>query len=449
MKDFPSRAPSSQGKPKEFAAGQRKTPPAFHFNRPPSAAATVPITLYDSIFAQFQIDCETYTATKEDHAFVLRLSLSMSKFYNKEWDRADQARLDMGTYDLDFLATEINGYRTDGDLRFKEFCYAILEYKLEISSGEAEPLFQGGWYYTAFVRRLLHDRNSHFPCFILYAFGWYLSMWTTKEILTEFTGAHVGFAGAIWTDRPHLQVLAPALPLFYHSTDTDMRTRAARYFGAAKKAIFALKDYYKYVLPSIPNLEPARRPNPAFPYPTQYASLDESTIQSFEYLSQLEPDKLVFCGKASGHPICVKFARQYSKEAHLECSSSGFAPALRGFERLAGGWFMVVMDYLGDEYELLADSPVPASFSSEVREKIISFHQLGFVHGDIRTTNIMVQKNGEPGVMFIDFDWAGRIGTVRYPMNVNTEDIKRPDGAIDNKLILAEHDIAMIDFLFL
>jgi hypothetical protein len=127
------------------------------------------------------MDCETYTPTKEDHAFVLRLSLSMSKFYDKEGERADQARLDMGTYDLDFLAAEVNGYRTDGDLRWKQFCYAILEYKLEISSGGAEPLLQGGWYYAAFMRRLIHDRNSHFPCFILYAFGWYLSIWILKR----------------------------------------------------------------------------------------------------------------------------------------------------------------------------------------------------------------------------------------------------------------------------
>jgi serine/threonine protein kinase len=228
-----------------------------------------------------------------------------------------------------------------------------------------------------------------------------------------------------------------------------MRVRAARYLGAAKKAISALKDYYQNVLPDIHNSVPARRPNPEFPYPTKYTSLAELTIQPFEYLSQLEPGKLVFCGKAAGNLICIKFARQYSKETHLECTSLGFAPALRGFETLAGGWSMVVMDYLGDEYELLANSPVQASFLPEVREKVISLHQLGYVHGDIRTTNIMVKKSGEPGVMFIDFDWAGIIGTVRYPMNVNTEEIKRPDGAIDGELIVAEHDMAMVDFLSL
>jgi serine/threonine protein kinase len=125
----------------------------------------------------------------------------------------------------------------------------------------------------------------------------------------------------------------------------------------------------------------------------------------------------------------------------------GFAPGLRGFTNIGGGWFMVVMDFIDDGYQLLDDSPVMDSFVSEVREKVISLHQAGYVHGDIRTTNIMVKKSRQPGIFLIDFDWAGVIGEVRYPMNVNVEDIRRPDGAIDNELILAEHDIAMVDFI--
>ena len=130
------------------------------------------MTLYEPIFAQFQEDCETYTPTREDNAFALKLSLSMSKFYHSEKPRAAQARADMGTYDLDFLAAEIDAFTTDGDLRWKEFCYAILEYKGEIGSTGAEPLFQAGWYYTTFTRKLLRDNLcSNFPCFLLYAVG--------------------------------------------------------------------------------------------------------------------------------------------------------------------------------------------------------------------------------------------------------------------------------------
>jgi hypothetical protein len=39
---------------------------------------------------------------------------------------------------------------------------------------------------------------------------------------------------------------------------------------------------------------------------------------------------------------------------------------------------------------------------------------------------------------------------VRYgnPMNVNITEIRRPDGAIDKQLVLAEHDMAMIVYMF-
>jgi hypothetical protein len=70
------------------------------------------------------------------------------------------------------------------------------------------------------------------------------------------------------------------------------------------------------------------------------------------------------------------------------------------------------------------------------------------VHGDVRATNILAKKNGAPGIMLIDLDWAGVIGNVRYPMNVNRDGIDRPDGAYDGELITAEHDMNMVDYIF-
>jgi len=227
-----------------------------------------------------------------------------------------------------------------------------------------------------------------------------------------------------------------------------MRTKAARYFGAAKKAVLTLKHYYENELPSIKMLSPANQPNPEFPYPCEYTSHQDNTTQRFDYLSHLDKAKLIFSCRTDDGNICVKFVRQYSESAHLICSTLGFAPVLRGFEKVAGGWFMVVMDLLGDTYQDLVDSPFKAAFSEEITEKIISFHQAGYVHGDLRETNILVKYDGTPGIMLVDFDWAGVVGEVRYPPNVNTREIKRPRGAYDGELIKAEHDIAMLSFMF-
>ena len=49
--------------------------------------------------------------------------------------------------------------------------------------------------------------------------------------------------------------------------------------------------------------------------------------------------------------------------------------------------------------------------------------------------------------MIVDFDWAGRLGVVRYPMNVNRVEIWRPDGVVDEDLIQAQHDLSMLEHM--
>ena len=58
----------------------------------------------------------------------------------------------------------------------------------------------------------------------------------------------------------------------------------------------------------------------------------------------------------------------------------------------------------------------------------------------------MVKKDGNKGFKLVDFDWSGRIGEVRYPMNVyRGQRLWRPHGAEDGKLIKADHDIDMLN----
>ncbi|KAG1790462.1 uncharacterized protein HD556DRAFT_731545 [Suillus plorans] len=77
------------------------------------------------------------------------------------------------------------------------------------------------------------------------------------------------------------------------------------------------------------------------------------------------------------------------------------------------------------------------------------FHRGGYVHGDIRDTNIMVKKDFSPGFMLVDFDWSGTIGEARYPVNVyQGERLWRPDGAEDGQLVMPEHDMQMLYAIF-
>jgi len=59
----------------------------------------------------------------------------------------------------------------------------------------------------------------------------------------------------------------------------------------------------------------------------------------------------------------------------------------------------------------ILQSPTPRAFPSNLTLSKFSLFQLS-ESGDIRTTNVMVKKTGEPGIILLDFDWAG--------MNVNT-----------------------------
>jgi hypothetical protein len=84
---------------------------------------------------------------------------------------------------------------------------------------------------------------------------------------------------------------------------------------------------------------------------------------------------------------------------------------------------------------------------------VTTLHQGNFVHGDIRDVYLMVRDEwnldgGEINLKLIDFDWAGPVGTTRYPANVNYDQIKRPEGAWDRQLITKDHNIAMVEFLF-
>jgi len=88
-----------------------------------------------------------------------------------------------------------------------------------------------------------------------------------------------------------------------------------------------------------------------------------------------------------------------------------------------------------------------------VQEIIEKLHSMDLVHGDIRQANIMVDNSTpnspeEVSIHFIDFDWAEKVGTAKYPMNINTKSIQRPSGVIGGAPITKVLDQEMIDSLF-
>src|SRR5260221_8266750 len=88
----------------------------------------------------------------------------------------------------------------------------------------------------------------------------------------------------------------------------------------------------------------------------------------------------------------------------------------------------------------------------KVKAIVRTLHEGGFVHGDIRNTNIFVDQaslaSDDVTVHLIDFDWAGYDGEVKYPMEINCKTVKRPEGVKGGELITQQHDNEMVSYLF-
>ena len=124
----------------------------------------------------------------------------------------------------------------------------------------------------------------------------------------------------------------------------------------------------------------------------------------------------------------------YSEEAHRALADVGLAPLLHGTARVPGAPSAIIMEYLDPSSgwttlqayvethrEIKVDTRHPAlvELLKTMREKKV-------VHGDLRPNNIMCRVRPEGGtegreleIKVVDFDWAGKLGSARYPAIMN------------------------------
>ncbi|PCH36995.1 hypothetical protein WOLCODRAFT_168126 [Wolfiporia cocos MD-104 SS10] len=145
-------------------------------------------------------------------------------------------------------------------------------------------------------------------------------------------------------------------------------------------------------------------------------------------------------------PVVVKLVSgPYGEAVHRFLAEKRFAPTLHGFVRLEGAPVAYVMDHLDGDWVCLFDllkrgssAPFHQAIWNSLKQVRELLDEKGFVHGDLRSSNIMVRiVDGKPEVKVIDFDWAGEAGKVRYPA-VRNETIGWPGKAYG--LIIAGHD---------
>jgi serine/threonine protein kinase len=260
------------------------------------------------------------------------------------------------------------------------------------------------------------------------------------------------------TEKFDVNVLGPILPLFYHRTDIDLQIRCAKMFGALKNSATALKEYYEHPIPQ--SFVDAR-----FPWITQYDTITTPTeTREYKYLCQMDGRTLLYiCQHIHDKKrILVKFVQTYSKDAHLASAAKDGAPTLLGYrDVLSCGWSVVVMELLEEADWVsglkISDSAEQHMVCDKVKEHVLALHQQGFVHGDIQPQNVLV-KYRDPGhgdtlsVRLVDFDWAGETNKAKYPFHVNPDlgyGLKRPSGVKGGGIITMEHDLAMVELMYL
>ncbi|KAJ7776461.1 hypothetical protein B0H16DRAFT_1449893 [Mycena metata] len=396
--------PSQYAQPKTYIAHTNSTAkllihPAT--DRPLGAQPKVENTLLCGIFRRFIDNVHTLKPAREDYKLAVLLRTSMAQVHETESSLRDAVnRLIGGRFSGHMSPLGIKTYEADGvqlsDATDPDSFVALQETKVDATGG-AEPQFQAVHYYSHLTARKATERLRRIPLILFTAVG---------SVLT--------FSGAV----------------------------CARLLGAYYLAVQEVRTYK----------DPAY--SPEFPDVDSWEDPQHGHMHHFIYKERI-PGHLLYrvAEEHNGSTVrlLVKFVRTYSLELHTFCAERGFAPQLKVVVDIGGGWRMVVMEDLSENYHSFGrwDAFIEAATQHRLGElcrSVQSMHSAGFVHGDIRVPNILVHKeDATKPLMLLDFDWGGA-GDVNYPGALNP-DIKRHDTADSGLPITAAHDIFMLNNL--
>jgi hypothetical protein len=127
------------------------------------------------VFGEFVDDRQKYVPTEEDNVLVWKLSSAMSEFYENEGERMRRFREILGEYGIMLTASELedgSGCKTDGDVRWKGFCYLVVEGKNGLGAGGvADAMFEALLYNALSMKKGLTKFEGRFPGLIMYLCG--------------------------------------------------------------------------------------------------------------------------------------------------------------------------------------------------------------------------------------------------------------------------------------
>ena len=235
-------------------------------------------------------------------------------------------------------------------------------------------------------------------------------------------GSFISFLGLVTIDT---QVRMLPITLTLPCTDSALESRAALYaaFSAARELVESIeKDAKEFaespapepqspILHKFPNIQSLRLHQPS----SNSQQEQRIAFQITDSLGNGAQDRFLYLAKCEVKTIPVKFSRTYGKELHEFCAARNCAPQLLAFERLPGGWYAIAMEFHSKAVRV-DHSPLLAAhgeiWMKNMDDIVKAFHEHGFVHGDLRPPNSIVD---EEKLLLIDFDWGGKEGEAKFP----------------------------------
>ncbi|KAJ3887214.1 hypothetical protein GG344DRAFT_80954 [Lentinula edodes] len=417
----PQKAPSKGATASTFINDHKSNPIAI--GRPKQDDFYhVPISLFHAEFAQFKEDIVSGALDQELSPLAYRWSKELSGFFEDENKRESKFHELLSDL-LDgykVVKKRIDSFETDGGIDPKDSDLPdllvkplLVEVKIEFTQGSCDAVFEIVLYDQEGVRHILSNDK--------YKGDWRKTR--IPSVLVIHNGPNVQALGAVYLTDQYVEVLSPSLPLYFSDPPESLPLSSQ-----------SLQKPNEYAIES---------DQASFPYPRSYRS--SGTTVKFTYIERVSQIRLVFTARTEGdQDIIVKFGYgPYGVEAHQAAAESGFAPALLSHSNLAGGWWMVVMENLESDFQPCDDFDIlEPSCKDAITESVSKFHKMGFVHGDLRDTNVFVRRKQDRWqCQLIDYDWAGREGEVVYPIGVySTHIVWRPELHLDGQLITFEHD---------
>lgn len=408
----------------------------------------IPISLFHAEFASFKEDLVSGPVDQALSPLAHKWVKELSSFFDSEGKRESKFHeLLTELFGHQVSKQKLGSFTTDGGVSFLGLGVkpVAVEIKNETTLGSSDALWEIVLYDLEGVRLILENetykgdwRKTRIPSVLIVHNGKpFCAGFKSHSMM--YTGPNVQALGAVYLSKQYVEVLSPSLPLYFNEYDSPAMCTLIRFLTALRRLFNSLCDIYKN-----PNDYAVETSQVDFPYPRSYQSFPGSLVQ-FTYVKRISTIRLVFTARAQDDKIIiVKFGiGHYGVEAHQAAAKAGLAPALLDHSQLAGGWWMVVMEPLQDGFKPCDEfDTLDKSCQEVITETLRRFHDLGFVHGDLRDTNVFVrlyQDQWESQI--IDYDWAGKEGDVVYPIGVYINDfVWRPKRYMDGDKITSEHD---------